>query len=431
MNGRFVPFDDIRKHVVDAAVALDPKPEGINDIYLVRNLYGQVSVSVADAVEKDEACRVALDRLAARLREALGAHAAPQENAILFVPAPLLTNLNGVGREVRPGVYLVDRLVTAGDWWTVGESGTSGGAARYALYSVKGGVGRSTTAAVLAWHLVRTGRRVLVVDLDLESPGLSSALLEPERRPDFGVTDWFVEALVGQDEHVLERMTAAPRWAQDFEGDVRVAPAHGRVAGEYLAKLGRVHMDAADEPWTARLGRLLDRLETAVEPDVVVLESRSGLHDIAAATVTDLGAQVLLFATDSESNWTDYEVLFGHWQRHELAERIRERLSIVSALTPDLDTENYVQRFREHAWDLFRDHLYDEVLTSDDSDLFSFDIQDVGAPHDPLVIHWTRGLAAGASLRDLETDIDTVRSAYAPFLDRFDRLLRFGDDGAE
>ena len=430
MNGRFVPFDDIRRHVFDAATALEPKPEGINDIHLVRNLYGQISVSVADAVEKDEACRAALDRLAARLRATLGAHAAPKENAVLFVPESLLENLKDVRWKIRPGVYLVDRLVTAGDWWTVGESGASGRAVRCALYSVKGGVGRSTTAAVLAWHLVRTGRRVLVVDLDLESPGLSSTLLEPERRPDFGVTDWFVEALVGQDEHVLEHMTAAPRWAQDFDGDVRVVPAHGREAGEYLAKLGRVHMDAADDPWTARLGRLLDRLETAVEPDVVVLESRSGLHDIAAATVTDLGAQVLLFATDSESNWTDYKVLFGHWQGHHLAERIRERLSVVSALTPDLDTENYVQRFREHAWDLFRDHLYDEVLTSDDSDSFSFDVRDEGAPHDPLVIHWTRGLAAGASLRDLETDIDTVRSAYTSFLGRFDRLLRFGTDGA-
>lgn len=429
MSGRFVPFDDIRKHVVDAAVALEPKPEGINDIYLVRNLYGQVSVSVADAVEKDEACRAALDRLAARLRAALGAHAAPKENAVLFVPASFLENLKDVGWQIRPDVYLVDRLVTAGDWWTVGESGMSAGPVRYALYSVKGGVGRSTTAAVLAWHLVRAGRRVLVVDLDLESPGLSSTLLEPERRPDFGVTDWFVEALVGQDEHVLERMTAAPRWAQDFDGDVRVAPAHGRVAGEYLAKLGRVHMDAADEPWTARLGRLLDRLETTVEPDVVVLESRSGLHDIAAATVTDLGAQVLLFATDSESNWTDYEVLFGHWQRHELAERIRERLSIVSALTPAFEREEYLRHFREQAWDLFREHLYDEVLASDDFDPFSFDYHDEGAPHDPLVIHWTRGLAAGTSLRDLQqADVDL---AYAPFLGRFDTLGRFGNDGAE
>ena len=48
---------------------------------------------------------------------------------------------------------------------------------RFTLYSVKGGVGRTTTAAVLAWQLAHNGQRVLVVDLDLESPGLSSAML--------------------------------------------------------------------------------------------------------------------------------------------------------------------------------------------------------------------------------------------------------------
>ena len=65
------------------------------------------------------------------------------------------------------------------------------------------------------------------------------------------------------------------------------------------------------------------------KPTVMLLESRSGLHDIAAATVTDLDAQVLLFATDSDSNWTDYGILFHHWQSHGLAPSIRDRLSLV------------------------------------------------------------------------------------------------------
>ena len=95
-------------------------------------------------------------------------------------------------------VYWVDRLVTGRDWWTVSDSLHTESPGRCTLFSVKGGVGRSTTAAVLAWHLSRKGERVLVVDLDLESPGLSSAMLDAHARPKFGVTDWFVEDLVGQ-----------------------------------------------------------------------------------------------------------------------------------------------------------------------------------------------------------------------------------------
>ena len=440
MSSDFVRFDDVRELVVDAVRQSGPIPDEIGPIYLVRNLYGKVSISAPEEAEGDDSVRQALERLAVRLREALGAHGAPAGEPVLFVGRALLDDLRGAAWKI-PGascVYFVDRLVTAAGWWTVGgsDANSAGGRPpgvgtppRWTLYSVKGGVGRSTTAAVLAWHLARTGRRVLVVDFDLESPGLSSAMLEPDRRPELGVADWFVEDLVGQGDRVIERLTATPRWTQDFDGDVRVVPAHGADAGEYLAKLGRVHMDI-DISWTARLRCLLERLESDFEPEIVLLESRSGLHDVAAATVTDLDAQVLLFAVDSESHWTDYDILFRHWQRHELAARIRERLSIVSALTPELDTERYLQRFREHAWHLFRDRLYDDLSSPGDSgDAFSFDLRDDDAPHAPLAIHWTRGLAAGASLRDIEES--TMLQAYQPFLARFDWLMQGAGGGGE
>ena len=158
-------------------------------------------------------------------------------------------------------------------------------------------------------------------------------------------------------------MLARPRWAQESSGDVCVAPAHGREPGDYLAKLGRVYRNVPD-PWAVRFRSLLERLEAKFDPTVVLLESRSGLHDIAAAAVTEVDAQVLLFAVDSASTWTDYGILFQHWKTHRLAASIRGRLSIVSALTPELDTEHYLQRFREKSWNLFRDGLYGDYGSS-------------------------------------------------------------------
>ena len=421
MRDRFISFDDVRRHVSRIlSDGIGPLSEA-GRIYLVRDLLGKVHVSVSDEMETSELCRAALQDLARKLHETLGPHGFPAKDAVLFVDAAMLDDLEDEAQEVHSGVYLADRLVTGSDWWTVRDTPRTTSAARYTLYSVKGGVGRSTTAAVLAWHLARNGEHVLVVDLDLESPGLSSAMLDPAARPEFGVTDWFVEDLVGQDDYVSERMAAAPAWAQDLDGDVRVVPAHGSEPGEYLAKLGRVYLDIK-VPWTVRLDRLLSRLEETYEPSIVLLESRSGLHDIAAATVTDLGAQVLLFAVDAESHWTDYAVLFRHWLTHGLAPRIRERLSIVSALTPEIDTERYLRRFREQAWNLFRERLYDDIEPSGDSrDRFSFDLHEEGAPHDPIAIHWNRGLAAGASLRDLDREQTTA--AYTKFLSRFDELV--------
>ena len=436
MNANFVSFDDVQDRVADVLRSTAAMPAAIDRLYLVRDLLGRVRIAVSDAVEEDKACQDVLKHFARNLHRALGPHGYDEEEAVLFVDEEMLEELSEVARLpdlfVSRGkterVYWVERLLTGHGWWSLAAP-PEVGAQRFTLYSVKGGVGRSTTAAVLAWHLARNGQRVLVLDLDLESPGLSSAMLDARRRPRFGVADWFVEDLVGQGDHVAEEMAAAPAWAQDFDGDVRVVPAYGSEPGEYLAKLGRVYMDT-QESWAVRLNRLVWRLEEVHKPSVVLLESRSGLHDIAAAAVTDLHAQVLLFALDSDSHWADYTILFRHWQEQEVAAAIRERLSIVSALTLERDTEAYLQSFRERAWDLFREHLYDDVLPSNDpSDLFSFDIHEDDAPHDPLVIHWTRGLAAGASLRDPERITAPVQQAYASFLTRFDAIAEFNDGG--
>ncbi len=153
----------------------------------------------------------------------------------------------------------------------------------------------------------------------------------------------------------------------------------------------------------------------------MLVESRSGLHDIAAATVTDIEAQVLLFGVDSESSWADYNMLFRHWQVQDLAADIRERLSIVSALTPPDDSIRYLDRFLQRSWNLFQS-LYDSEAGSGHSPSFGFDVNDTLAPHQPLPIYWNRGLAAGASLRQL--DGVPVHLAYTPFLGQFDELAQ-------
>ena len=426
MSGPNLFFDDVR-HVAEEILGEVEFPADMPKVYLVRSLFGRLGISASDSARSrcGEPCLQALERLASALQERLGAYARADEGAVLWVDDGLLDDVRDTAFEIRPGVFWVDRLLVGGDWWTVGEERQEG-PTRYTLHSVKGGMGRSTTAAVLAWHLARQGDDVLVVDLDVESPGLTSAVVDPREQPKFGVVDWFVEDLVGQGDRVIEDMFSVPAWANDLSGNVWVAPAHGRDAGEYLAKLGRAYMGAAGDPWIDRLRRLLDGLEAKLKPGVVLLESRSGLHDIAAATVTDLGARVMLFAVDSPSAWRAYGILFDHWRTLGIAPRIRDRLSIVSALTPPLSPglrREYLERFRERAWGLFRDHLYDSLAPADDPpDVVSYDLGAEEAPHNPLVIDWSLGLAGGGTLRDLESS--TAEQAYSSFLQRFDQIHR-------
>lgn len=419
MNTPFVSFDELQGHIQAALQAVE-LPGDAPPIYLIRNLFGTVGIAVSDEFEDDDRLREALDRLSGALRERLGAHGRPAERTQLWVWPDLLDTLGSAAQEIAPGIVLAERLTAGRRWWSLDEQERNGRTIRYALYSVHGGVGRSTTMAVLAWDLARRGENVLAVDLDLESPGFASALLEEQARPDFGVADWFVEELVGQGDRVLPELVGSPAWRRELPGNVWIAPAHGRAPGEYLAKLGRVYMDTRADPWTARLRRLLDRLEARLEPTVVLLKSRSGFHDNAAVAVTDLGAEILLFGLDSPATWTGYRVLVEHWKALGLAAGIRDRLSLVSAMTPSADSERYLARFRENVVDVFGSCFRRTAAGSADSrgdPASSSGMERI--PSDPLVIYRNRELATGSPLRRISESV--VMPAYASFLRAFER----------
>ncbi len=96
------------------------------------------------------------------------------------------------------------------------------------FYSYKGGTGRSMALANIAWLLASNGRRVLVVDWDLEAPGLQRYfhpfLHDPELRSTRGVMDmiWDFTATVMSppvpgDEDWFERATAITPYAESLD----------------------------------------------------------------------------------------------------------------------------------------------------------------------------------------------------------------------
>ena len=64
---------------------------------------------------------------------------------------------------------------------------------RVVFYSYKGGVGRTTALIQTAFQLARAGKRVVLVDMDVEAPGLQ-ALLPPTDKPvEEGLIDYLWE----------------------------------------------------------------------------------------------------------------------------------------------------------------------------------------------------------------------------------------------
>lgn len=308
-------------------------------------------------------------------------------------------------------VRLLDRQLTGQDWLRPTSTAESqqgdspedvARPHRLVFFGLKGGVGRSTALTMVAWGLARQGKRVLLLDLDLESPGLSGLLLPPERVAEFGLVDWLVEDAVGQGETVLGSMISKSPLADTTTGAITVAAAMGYDEQDYLAKLSRVYADVpgphGPQGMGVRIRRMLEDIEKSEQPDVVLIDSRAGLHDLAAVSITSLADTALLFATDSAQTWQGYRQLFSHWQRRpDVAARVRERLALVRALTPKSDRERGVKRFQQEAYALFAETLYDDVPKASDmpdgsemdkEQYFHPSETDESAPHFPILIDW-------------------------------------------
>lgn len=412
--------------------------EQLEWLVINRDLNGRVRFIVPEGVRANDTLRTTVEVMYRKLAIDIAPHAYHPDVGVLYegTQEQAKQGASSYVLDGFPQVWVVDRLATEANWAHIASE--TKGVPRIVFFSIKGGVGRSTALAATAWHLAQAGKRVLVLDLDLESPGLSSALLPTNRQPAYGITDWLVEDLVNNDDTVLKDMVATSNLSHD--GEIFVVPAHGAEHGEYIAKLGRVWMpkvaaDGAREAWPARLGRLLLALEARIQPDVVLIDSRSGIDEIASTCLTDMGANlILLFTLEGEQTWNGYRMLFEQWQRAQVAEEIRERLRVVGAIVPELDRVSYLTGLRESAYSIFGDTLYDEIAPAKLGKVgvldgawkvgelvegWNFDEADEGAPHYPWAVNWHRSFAGLRSLQGRLANIDAqeIRTVFGPLID--------------
>ncbi len=404
----------------------------LRPVVINRDLYGRIRLVLDAAWESQPGAEEILTRFANEVVEKLGAHTCDADELFLYVEGleQWREQQDVFPLEGDPAVWIADRWALEPNWAVISPSAPM---PRIVFYSVNGGVGRSTALAATAWALAKQGKNVLVLDLDLESPGLSSSLLSEDQQPMFGVTDWLVEDLVDQGDLILREMAGLSSLSSN--GDVRVVPAHGADPGEYLSKLGRVYMSKTSdvglvEPWFRRLVRLVLALEARYQPDVTLIDSRSGLDEIASACVTEIpNSRVLLFALDGPQTWVGLRALFRHWQKRGVARSIRERLQVVGAMIPEVGGPEYFQSLLETAWATFTEELYDEVPAGEipGEDVETWDMNEQG-PHYPLPIRWNRSFMSLRSLEDPfgSLDQEVIKLVFGGLVNPLIQLLQDG-----
>lgn len=251
------------------------------------------------------------------------------------------------------------------------------------FHSFKGGVGRTTLAAVYAIRLAsrKTPARVAIVDLDLEAPGVGDLFgVRTER----GTLDVLVDHIATGVLN-LEGASTIAQVDPSIDPYITVFPA-GRIDAAYVQKLARLDFSSAEPEAGNPVGLALTAMLRSMKAnfDVIILDSRAGLHDIAGMSIHGLAHIDVLIFRGTTQNFAGLEQTL-----RTLGRRDRAGILLVETLLPVNDEmlfRSRHERTRDRVYEMMCEHVYGDDLPQ---------LGDVGEAHDVVSVRrrdWLDGI---------------------------------------
>ena len=211
------------------------------------------------------------------------------------------------------------------------------------FYSFKGGVGRTMALVNVAVTLALRGRRVLVVDFDVEAPGLDTFDVLRPREEVPGVIDFVTQYLeVGQAPAADSFIGECPVIG-DQGGGLWIMPS-GRNE-TYAAKFNQVDWGALYERYDGFLlfEDLKEQWNRIVQPDYVLIDSRTGHTDTSGICTRQLPNSVVILFFPNEQNLRGLTDVVRDIRSEADEPRNKSiELHFVMSNVPDLDDEDRI-----------------------------------------------------------------------------------------
>lgn len=218
------------------------------------------------------------------------------------------------------------------------------------FYSFKGGVGRTFALVNVAIELAKTGRRVLLVDFDLEAPGVHTFASLCPQTPHPGVVEYvsdYISTGVAPDVkgYVYERPDAGDRG-----GGVWVMPA-GRGDHEYRCRLSSINWKSLYSELDGFLffEDLKAQWKESFCPDYVLIDSRTGHTDVEGICTRQFPDAVVVLFFPNEQNLCGLGEVVSDINSETTRTRKNAEpitLHFVMSNVPDLDDEDGILRDR-------------------------------------------------------------------------------------
>jgi len=163
------------------------------------------------------------------------------------------------------------------------------------FYSYKGGMGRTTALATFAAYYAQTGKKVLIIDCDFEAPGftnffdLSTDILSQQN----GLAEYLSDKEFEPNSTFVSNYIYEVSKKYSGDGSISIIPAgnltdfnavpdkdeYGLHLNHYLEALSRIDFtNTKNLLW--QFERLFSDIRTELNPDLILLDSRTGFNDI-------------------------------------------------------------------------------------------------------------------------------------------------------
>lgn len=177
------------------------------------------------------------------------------------------------------------------------------------FYSYKGGVGRSLALSNIAIRLSELKKKVCVLDFDLEAPGLQFKFnnYTKSKQIEKGIVDYIDE---------FSSKGVVPKKIEDYA--VQLSPSNKNFAKidfipagdidnpQYWKKLSCVNWSKMfyeeDSKGVQFFLDLKRKIETELKPDFLLIDSRTGITDIAGITLKLLADEAVILAANNQEN---------------------------------------------------------------------------------------------------------------------------------
>jgi MinD-like ATPase involved in chromosome partitioning or flagellar assembly len=216
------------------------------------------------------------------------------------------------------------------------------------FYSFKGGVGRSMALVNVAAELARRGKRVLVVDFDLEAPGLDTFDITKSDERNRGMLD-FVSDFLKTAEVPDVREYVYQTQVNLGGGKLWVMPA-GSQDGEYQNRFRSFNWSGlyANHNGFLLFEDLKAQWKDLLKIDYVLIDSRTGHTDVGGICTRQLPDAVVIFFYPNEQNRLGLSSIVSQIRKETTSpldnKDRRIQLHFVLANVPDLDDEDEILR---------------------------------------------------------------------------------------